>query len=211
VPGRRRFHPRPPQPSQTPNAPPAPPALFRLAAQLVAAGRVSLDQLLAYLSPDDAELSARFAAAAAAVAADVASYGKVDLTSNEGAAGGAPRGGAFSAAALDLNPARFDDLLMEHLGRPSGGGGKDGGKGGGGGPIQKLGLVEGLLAVGDWDAAKLLMQQLQVGDRGRGALGRGARVQGGCAVCTGGAQGFAACSTRGPHLNLQPLPSSPSC
>ncbi len=154
------------RPRQTPAAPPAPPALYLLAAQLVTAGRVALEQLLAYLSPDDGELAARFASAAAAVRTEVEAYGKVDLTSSEGTTGGAPRGGVFSGAALDLDAGRFDSLLLAHLSRPSGEGAEgkeERGEGSGAGPNQKLGLVEALLAVGDWDKAKLLMQQLKVG------------------------------------------------
>jgi len=181
---------------QTPGAPPAPPSLYRLSAQLIAADRVTLEQLLVYLSPDDDDLAARYAAAAEAVKCEVEAYGKIDLTSNEGASGGAPRGGAFTGAGLDLDASRFDDLLLQHLSQPSvgkgggggggssvgggegkegkgtsaggaataadGGGGDSSGSAGGGGPNQKLALVEGLLAVGDWGAAKLLMQHLQV-------------------------------------------------
>ncbi|KIY92294.1 THO complex subunit 2 [Monoraphidium neglectum] len=154
----------------TPAAPPAPPALYRLAGQLAAAGRVSLDRLTPYLSPDDAELAARYVAASEVVQAEVEAYGKVDLSAvsapaapaagaGGGAAAAAPRG-TFSGASLELDASRFDELLTSYLDRPSGGGGdeKDSGKaaaaagggggGGGGGGNQKLAMVEGLLAVG---------------------------------------------------------------
>lgn len=102
---------------------------------------------------------------------------QVDLTSNEGAAGGAPRGGTFTGANLELDASRYDELLVSFLQRPSSSIAGDGGgreveeedrkavaQGGGAeGGTQKLALVEGLLEVGHWEAAKLLMRALEVG------------------------------------------------
>ena len=208
---------------QAPGSPPAPPALFRLAAQLVGAGVAPLEAVLAYLGPDDDALAARFAAAAEAVRAEAAAFGQIDLTRAPpgAAAGGGAGGGALAAAgdpaaggqprasslfiggALELDAARFDDLLLRRLmaeptapaaavaaGEGAGGGVDAAGKpsgaadskanGGGGAaaaaaagaagdqqqrhhqPLQKLAMVEGLLACGNWPAARLLIRQLRL-------------------------------------------------
>lgn len=129
----------------------------------VQVGFLTLEQLLTYLSPSDEALTNSSATARTELQRAVDAIGKLDLSGDargyEGnnamavalSAAAAPQQGSsaprLTGATLDLDASRFD-LATSAL-MPSNN--------------QKLHLVQGFLAIGDWEHASKLMRWLQVG------------------------------------------------
>eukprot|EP00887_Chlorella_sp_A99_P001761 scaffold19.g1761.t1 len=134
---------------------PAPAGLYLAAARLVGGGAMSLEALLAHLSPADAGVREAYAAGTAAVEAAVKRIGIISLTaapstggepSGMGAAnGGMPmRSAGQTAATLELDARPYAAPLTEAAAAN-----------------QKLGLLAAFVEVGDWPNALRLMAWLR--------------------------------------------------